>query len=322
MQLLFPSGLAYGVIQMDPRSMVTELGLDDRKTLTAVDELKPKKYLVYLEHPLDVPLPHSRWCRYSMSPIASSLRAEDRQNGLLQDMVVPIYPNTQHSSQKRPPVRPSGTFPASNCFHWIDTLTNVRVRRRPEGELFDDAQTVSLTGRQHVAIQMAFSDDYARADKLLSTEGPGDDSESSASGSSSSSKSSVRSIPPDALHDPKVRQACSPVDLALCPPSPSASSGDSEVPIPPQSDDSSRRGAVRRPATPDSDSSSGSDLDEDVRQSIAREISGLNLFGWEPDPTVPLIPLVDLWLDLDKHICDKDIPSPLDWQKEEDEIVS
>nr|VWO99202.1 Uncharacterized protein [Ganoderma boninense] len=309
MQLLFPSGLAYGVIQMDPHSMVMELGLDDTQTLAAVKEMKPKKYLVYLEHPLDVPLPQSRWCRYSASPIASSLRAEDKENGLLPDMVVPIYPNTQHSSEKRPPVRPSGNFPATNCFHWIDALTNVRVRRRPHGESFDDTRAVSLNGRQHVAIQMAFSDDYNRADKWLSDQGVCDDGESSASGSSSSSTSSVRSIPPDALHDPKVRQACSPLDFALYPPPTPTSSGDSDAPIPPQSDDS--------------DSSSDSDHERDVQRSIAREISGLNLFGWDPDPTVPLIPLVDLWLELDEHICaEDDLPSPLDWKKEEDEVVS
>ncbi len=50
MQLIFPSGLLYGVIRMDPRAMVADLGLDDQDTLDAVEEMKPKKYLVYLEH--------------------------------------------------------------------------------------------------------------------------------------------------------------------------------------------------------------------------------------------------------------------------------
>ncbi|KAM5537959.1 hypothetical protein V8D89_008435 [Ganoderma adspersum] len=322
MQLLFPPGLAYGVIKMDPSSMVKDLGLDDPVTLAAVAEMTPKKYLVYMEHPLDIPLPQSRWCRYSISPIGSSLRVEDKKNGLLPEMVVPIFPNTQFSTEKRPPVRPSRSFPSSHCFHWIDSLTNIRVRRRLDRQLFDDASAVSLNGQQHVAIQMAFSDDYERADRLLSDDSLSDDNASLVSGSTSSQASSVRSIPPDALHDPKVRQACSPLDPALYPPPPSISSGNSEVPIPPQSDDSFRRRVVHRPATPDSDSSSDMDLDDEMRQSVARDIAGLNLFGWDPDPTVPLIPLVDLWLELEEHICVEDIPSPVEWHKEEEKIVS
>ena len=227
-------------------------------------------------------------------------------------MVVPIFPNTQFSSEKRPPVRPSGRFPFSRCFHWIDNLTNIRVRRRHDRQLFDDAHAASLNGQQHVAIQMAFSDDYDRAEKSLLDDSASDDdassSSSSAEGSTSSRASSVRSIPPDALDDPKVRQACCPLD----PPPSYTSSGASEAPVPPQSNDSSRCHAVRRPATPDSEE----------KQSIVEDISGLNLFGWDIDPTVPLIPLVDLWLELEEHICAEDIPSPVDWHKEEEEIVS
>ncbi len=51
-------------------------------------------------------------------------------------------------------------------------------------------------------------------------------------------------------------------------------------------------------------------------------MSGLNLFGRDIDPTLPLIPLVDLWLDLGDHMRSEDIPSPDDWYKEEEEIVS
>ena len=50
MQLIFPSGLSYGVIKMDPHAMVRDLGLDDSDTLRAVEDIQPKKYLVYLEH--------------------------------------------------------------------------------------------------------------------------------------------------------------------------------------------------------------------------------------------------------------------------------
>ena len=50
MQLIFPSGLAYAVVRMDPLTMVKDLGLDDAETLNAVGAMTPKRYLVYLEY--------------------------------------------------------------------------------------------------------------------------------------------------------------------------------------------------------------------------------------------------------------------------------
>lgn len=237
-------------------------------------------------------------------------------------MVVPIFPNTKCSSEKRHPVRPTGSFPSSKCFHWADNVTNVRVRQRQNGKFFDDAHAVSLSGEQHVAIQLAFSDDYDRADELLSDDST--DSALSASGSVPSGTSSC-SLPPDTLRNPKVLQACYPLDPLLypLPSSVSTSSNDTQVSMPPLSNHSS----VDRTASPSesgadsSRSGSGVDFDKDQR-AIVKEISGLSLFGWDPDPAVPLIPLVDLWLELEEHICAEDIPSPVEWYKEEEQIVS
>ena len=46
----------------------------------------------------------------------------------------------------------------------------------------------------------------------------------------------------------------------------------------------------------------------------------MNIFGWDPDPTFPLIPLVDLWLDLEEHLTPENIPSPLEWFEEEKKV--
>ncbi|PIL33674.1 hypothetical protein GSI_04298 [Ganoderma sinense ZZ0214-1] len=64
-----------------------------------------------------------------------------------------------------------------------------------------------------------------------------------------------------------------------------------------------------------------SELDE-KKQAIVEEISELNLLGWNPDPRFPLIPLVDLWLELEEHIPVDGILSPVDWYNEEEQIVS
>ncbi len=344
MKLIFPSGLAYAVIQMNPLAMVRDLGLDDDpEIVAAVAEMKPKKYLIYLEFvsvyyrvpllfvadyvkALGLPLPKSRWCRYSMSPIGTNLRPMDRKYRLLPDMVVPIFPNTQYSSEDRPPgVRPTPSFPFSNCFHWIENTAEIRVRRRSNGELFDDARAVGLEAEEHVAMEYAFSKHYRRLGDFPSS----DDTTSSPSEPTSLGTGSQPSIPPDALLNPQVWQACLPFSLSSRPiPSPeSMSSGDFKVAILPQRGEPSRARVGHSLATQtrsDSDSSGGSSgttLNEKKELAI-EEISKLNLFGWDPDPTFPLLPLVDLWLELEEHISANDIPSPVDWYKEEEQIVS
>ena len=81
MQLLFPSGLAYGVIKMDPSSMVKDLGLDDPDTLAAVAAMTPKKYLVYLEHVSRFPSPPAHL--HSLAPASGHSSAPKSMVSLL-----------------------------------------------------------------------------------------------------------------------------------------------------------------------------------------------------------------------------------------------
>ena len=48
----------------------------------------------------------------------------------------------------------------------------------------------------------------------------------------------------------------------------------------------------------------------------------IDVFGWNPDPNVGLLPLVDLWFELDEHLSPDTIPSPLDLAEEEKSIQS
>ena len=47
----------------------------------------------------------------------------------------------------------------------------------------------------------------------------------------------------------------------------------------------------------------------------------VDLFGWDPDPGVGLLPLVDLWLDLDQHLSAEEIPDPSELQREADMMI-
>ena len=52
------------------------------------------------------------------------------------------------------------------------------------------------------------------------------------------------------------------------------------------------------------------------------DLRGYNLFGWDPDPTVLFLPLVDIWFELPKHLNESSIPSPLDFHEEQAVIKS
>ena len=52
------------------------------------------------------------------------------------------------------------------------------------------------------------------------------------------------------------------------------------------------------------------------------DLRGYNLFGWDPDPTVLFLPLVDIWFELPKHLDESSIPSPLDFHEEQAVIKS
>ena len=47
-----------------------------------------------------------------------------------------------------------------------------------------------------------------------------------------------------------------------------------------------------------------------------------DIFGWNPNPNFGLMPLVDLWFELDEHLTPDTIPSPLDLYEEEKTIRS
>ena len=231
---------------------------------------------------------------------------------MLPEMVIPIFPNTQCSSDTRPPIRPTPDFPFPNCFHWMDTITNIRIRR-PASGFMDDSQAIRLEPQQHHATIDTFMQDYPRMNEVMLEEGD-DDTEDEL----------PDEVPTWALGDPVVRRACcsfdpseyrrpveEPAEAPMTPPgSGSSSSGSSVV-------------ALTHTAPPAYDAKDAKHVDgweEDEKGTVA-DIFKLNIFGWDPDPTFPLVPLVDMWFELDQHLTAEDIPSPVEWYEEEKKIV-
>ncbi|KAH9850699.1 hypothetical protein C2E23DRAFT_734382 [Lenzites betulinus] len=155
-----PHPYRYAVMQMDPVGMISHF--QDPIATAAAQAIRPKKYLVYLDYPVDLPSVTCKWFRYDVSLIGTTLRPEDSANGLTSDMVVPIFPNT---SGPREPVRPYPSFPFPNCYHWLDCGLLVRIRR-PEMR-FDHSCSFHLETRQHFELAQLFMEDHARARRAV-----------------------------------------------------------------------------------------------------------------------------------------------------------
>ncbi|RPD57865.1 hypothetical protein L226DRAFT_472523 [Lentinus tigrinus ALCF2SS1-7] len=122
----------YAVIRTDPEAMAIDLGLDDPETIKEAQGMLRRKYLVYLEWPVELPMPGMRWCRYIVSPIGTALRPPDETRGITSDMVVPIAPNEGYNPERHS-IRPTPSFPFLNCYHWAFNNVVVRVRVYGDG---------------------------------------------------------------------------------------------------------------------------------------------------------------------------------------------
>ncbi|KAI1789187.1 hypothetical protein LXA43DRAFT_593032 [Ganoderma leucocontextum] len=151
---IFPHPRRFGVVQMDPVAMVTTAGLGDSIALEEAKALVTKKYLVYLDFIIGLPMPDSEWCRYNVLPVATTLRPENPELGITRDMVLPIHPNTAHLVVPSPFIckqDPAHTFEFmfKNCFLWVESHTVLCLRVRRDNDEYNNSKAVSLNLRQH-----------------------------------------------------------------------------------------------------------------------------------------------------------------------------
>ncbi len=219
-----------------------------------------------------------------MLPVATCLRPADVKKGLTADMVMPIHPNTEHL-RGRTPIRTDPLFPYKNCFFWIESELSVRVKVSPGG--YDDKGAIAMGAREHLETSRCWMEDFDRLDSFL------DGMDAKYAGE-----------PPAMITD-------------VLP----YSSTISALPPPHTFDDNSDES--------DSDVEDSADEDDDA---ISRfdpedlaELKGLfshNPFGWDRDPKAKFLPLVDLWLELEEHLTAAEIPSPVEFYKEQAAITS
>lgn len=235
----------------------------------------------------------SKWCTYRINPIASTLRAECPEWGITPDMVLPIPPNTAHLKVPNPfvdPKDPDYVFesPFKNCFFWVDSDTEVRVRVRRDGDEFDNSKAVTLPLRPHLRVMNGFTPDIATIGEFLS-----------------------RPRDKPARHPPAAATDGTPSR----PPDPHFDALNGRLPTLLDVD-----GILGGRSDDTGSPSSTSGLDTSLTPSPFEDLLPMNIFGWLPDPTTKYVPLVNCWFELEEHLDENTIPSPVELWTEQQRI--
>ncbi|KAL7277683.1 hypothetical protein ACG7TL_008615 [Trametes sanguinea] len=274
---------------MDPVGMVKHL--NDPLASNAASAMSPKKYLVYLERPIGLAPPTDPWFRYKVSLIGTTLRPEDKGQGITSDMVIPIFPNTFHPRGYREPIRTHPTFPFNRCFHWIKNDVTVRIRRK--AIRYDDANAVKVDVFQHMEIDKGFWEDYDRMEAIMST-------------SAGSSRGDQDSGHCDELESPPLGTLHTEDEEDI------RSTRTDDVDTLPEASSDTRS---TDSGYPPSDASSA------MSQDSVAALFGMDILGLNMDDTVEFLPLVDMWYELTEHLAEEAIPSPVEFYKECDVIM-
>ena len=280
-------------------------------------------------------MPDSRWCRYYVSAIATSPRPPHPSLGITPDMVIPIAPN---SIPGRGSVHPNPSFPFSNCVHWYRSPL-LQIRIIVLGSRFELEGGICLSADQQMALEEGFDDDFEcmvdfveKHPDLIHNTMPRQYPVSSVWLPTDSHEMDELDVVPMELLYATCCQLASGRGLmtseaptvVTAAPSPvqssrhdDAASGDNAAQTTSTSTDESSFDISRGSSEVDATSSHTS-LSEPVRDSLV----GMDVFGWNPDPETPLLPLAELWLDISNHLDQENIPHPMELYKEMRDIRS
>ncbi|KAL1944165.1 hypothetical protein VTO73DRAFT_3350 [Trametes versicolor] len=134
---------------------------NDHVATAKAKELGAQEFLVYLHTSLDMPFITNLWFRFAVALVDITLRPPDlAAKGYTPDMVVPVYPNTSHPGG-RAPVQSITSLPFDNCYHRLESVATVRLRR--QADLFDEDNAMQVEVMQHVVMKRRFGEDVQRS---------------------------------------------------------------------------------------------------------------------------------------------------------------
>ncbi|KAI0653328.1 hypothetical protein C8Q70DRAFT_1059400 [Cubamyces menziesii] len=308
--LFFPLPGTYAVIELDVRNSLR--ALDDSVADAAGALLTTTKCLVYLQAVLQLPFPDSPTFKYSVYVVGPGLRPPNPELCLTPDMSIPIHPSTDHPSGTRNAVVTEPPFPFTSCYHWYGRDMQFDIRILNDGRDYKADPRVALPPIQQVRLESMRGEDMWKSICASRERG-----EQSPPGGANRNPEDLQETPipaSDAL-------AQNSRDVAPSKPVHIGKVDDSNL--------ENRRESGFEESSEGScwDSSSSCSFDtradetNDPESSASLDELGPRIFGFRSSGDDDLLPIVKIWLDLEAHIDGGNVPDPVDFIQQRDELI-
>ncbi|KAJ8462579.1 hypothetical protein ONZ51_g10812 [Trametes cubensis] len=326
MSTFFPLPGTYVVAQIDVDATLS--ALHDPVANAEGRKIRTTQCILYLRSIRRLPFPDHTTFKYMAYVVGPGLRPAVPEWCLTSDMCTPIYPNTSHPSGTREAVRPEPSFPFSNCYHWHGRDVQVEVRVMNDGQSYAKDERISLSAEEHYHMDDHRIEDMRRCASGLEA------------------KASDASAP---LPSPASGAAADFDESAAISPAPPTSHAGADDNAPAQTasvehlDDGPAHASCEHvhEGRPDDRSyvSSGEEWSQSslsyrgdglddaasyLSEDAASSLDGLyatDVFGLDFDPHEAMIPIVRVWPNLAAQLKEEDIPDPVDFLNQYEEVT-
>ncbi|KAH9846498.1 hypothetical protein C2E23DRAFT_890817 [Lenzites betulinus] len=301
---IFPFPGTYAVVEIDVAR--TLRCLDDPSASAAGAAMKITKCLVYVDVGPGPCFANYTTTKYRVYVIGPRLRPEDPARDLVSDMCVPLHPNTSHPFADRAALKPSPAFPFANCYQWFGPDMVLNVRTWDKDRSFSAENVTSLPAGQQMAMETLRGDDLWRSARAREDR------------DGTPMPVFLNRMPIDALfkQDKPANHSSS---------LPCADDASAIDPCPGQRCDSEgQNDPVNSPEWyPDASCSSfyvpSDDADSfAVSYDDSPEANVVRVDYVELDE---LVPVVKMWPDISAHFTEEDVPDPVEFLTQYDEVV-
>lgn len=262
--------------------------------------------------------------------IGPGLRPENPELCITYDMCIPIYPNTQHPVEDRESLRSDPPFPFGNCYHWFGPDMWLDLRIVNDGRDYSAETRTMLPPDQHVKMVGIQGRDIWRSictqkerDGLSGTDAvPLVPLEATPQ---ASQPPRIRS-PSPAHSEPTLTSPVEPIQQDAGPStSPAGSDGGSECEQHQRCDRCGTYGEchsvfVSEDGEEDASRSSIYPSSEGSFRSM-QSLNDIDIFGLDGDDRDDLLPIVKISLDLGAHFEGEEVPDPMAFMRQRDELV-
>ncbi|KAH9833180.1 uncharacterized protein C8Q71DRAFT_860455 [Rhodofomes roseus] len=153
-QYFVPTNGTYLVVQLDPVNMFDPL--DDAGIAAAVQALRPKKYIAYVYHIMELPIPKRPDHKCRIALVGRGLCPQDDDARIDASMCVPISPATEHPLSRKP-VPTTPPFPFPDCYQYSMAIPTIRI---PTKHFYDHTNAVSIPLYDRFPVKIYYSEDH------------------------------------------------------------------------------------------------------------------------------------------------------------------